>query len=220
MIKGKVFLLVVFLGSVCFAISECKQDGTPAPGPATTIHGIVTNASTGKPLANFQMQVQIELGFSYLSDYTVTTKADGSFYLKIAVSGENARILPVNALLNTYYLKNFPQITLGQDNDLNIVTFKLVNVNIHVVNNSTQNRSNYWMLVIPENANYSGVQFIFNSTVKTDTVLHASLGQQIPYSFKSYFFNGYSTAGMADSVDFTKVIYVGKNDTTINITNP
>ena len=199
-------------------MSKCHE----TPGPVTTLHGSVTDAVTGQPFANLQMEVVSQYGYNFDSGNFVTTAADGSFYLKFTPPGtETFYLRPIQSQLMRYYVDPFPKIVLGQDNDLNIKTFRFVSVDIHIVNNSSQNRTQYTLDVSELNPKVSGFGTFFQlAKPKADTSFSSYLPQLNSYSFKSDFFDGYSTTGFTDSVNFYKTVKLGVTDTTVTITNP
>ena len=205
----------VIIFFLCSAMSKCRTQG-----PVTTIHGYVTDAITDLPFANLQMQVINQ--YNDDSGNFVTTAADGSFYLKFTPSGYGTyHLRPVRSLLMRYYAGPFPRIALGQDNDFNIKTFRFVSLGIHLVNNSTQNHTDYILDVNELNPKIVGFGAFFELMhPKADTTFIAYLPQLASYKCKSDFFNGYSNAGLIDSVNFFKIIKLGVADTTVTITNP
>ena len=201
-------------------MSKCHE----APGPVTTIHGFVTDAVTGKPFANVQMEVVSQYGYNFDSGSFVTTAADGSFYLKFTPPGtETFYLKPIQSQLMRYTAdpNPFPKIVLGQDNDFNIKTFRFVYVGFHIVNNSNQNRSNYFLDVNEINPTMEGYGTFFELVPpKADTIYKAYLPQLSSYRCKSDFFNGFSDSGLADSVNYYTTVKLGVNDTTVTVTNP
>jgi hypothetical protein len=218
MTKTKLLLLNAIIFLLCSAMSKCHE----VPGPVTTIHGFVTDAATGKPFANLQMQVVGQIGYNYDPGIFVNTAADGSFYLKFTPPGSRTFYLrPVRSLLMRYYADPFPKIVLGEDNDFNIKTFRFVFLSIHLINNSSHNRTNYILDAYELNASTMKFGAFFELThPKADTIVTAYLPQVASYTCKSDFFNGYSNAGLTDSVNYFKTIKLGVADTTIVITNP
>jgi hypothetical protein len=208
--KSRLAILSALIFLVCCAISKCFNP----PGPVTVIHGTVTDDATGQPFGNLQMEVSgVYDNFSEL----VTTNADGTFYLKFTPPGKGAyRLRPVNSLYNRYNPNSFADIVLGQDNSFDVKTNRLVAVKVHIINNSNQNRSNYF-LDITNRKFASSVELV---PPKADTTSAVYLQQLSPYTFKSDFFNGFSDVGLIDSVNFIKIINIGKADTTVVINNP
>ena len=208
--KSRLIILSALIFFACCSMSKCFNP----PGPATTIRGTVTDVDTGEPFANLQMEVYgLYNNFSDL----VTTDAKGAFYLKFTPPGKGAyRLRPVNSLYNRYNPNNFADIALGKDNSLDIKTTRLVAVKVHVINNSNQNRSNYYL----DMTNGKFGTFLDLAPPKRDTIATVYLQQISRYTFKSDFFNGFSDAGLVDSVNFIKIINIGKADTTVMINNP
>ncbi len=200
-------------------MSKCHE----APGPVTTIHGYVTDVVTGKPLANVQLEAVSQFGYQSESGNFVTTAADGSFYLKFTPqSTVTFSLNPALSQARRYYFTGAAlNIVLGQDNDFNIKAYRFVSVDVHLINNSGHNRTNYFLNM--DELNTAGIRFdaAFDSAPpKADTTFNTYLQQQSSYNCKSDFFNGFSTAGLTDSVNFYKTIKLGVNDTTVVITNP
>lgn len=194
-----------------------------APGPVTTIHGSVADAVTGKPLGNVQLEVVSVFGYSAESGGFVTTAADGSFYLKFTPpTSVGFSLRPALAESRRYYfIDSPPKIVLGQDNDFNMKAFRFVALGIHLVNNSSHNRTNYFLDVNELNPKVEGFGAFFElMTPKADTTFTAWLPQLNSYICKSDFVNGFSDTGRTDSVTFYKTITLGVNDTTTTITNP
>jgi len=220
MTKVRLLILNAIVFLMCSAMSKCHE----APGPVTTIHGYVTDAVTGQPFANVQMEVVSQYGYDFDSGNFVTTATDGSFYLKFTPPGTEAFYLrPIQSQMMRYSddLNPFPKIVLGQDNDFTIKTFRFVSVGIHIVNNSSQNRTTYLLDVHQLNPKVEGFgTFIFLIPPKADTLYKAWLPQLDSYSFKSDFYNANANAGATDSINFFKTIKLGVNDTTVEITNP
>jgi hypothetical protein len=220
MAKARLLILNAIVFLLCSAMSKCHE----APGPVTTIHGFVTDAVTGQPFANVQMEVVSQYGYNFDSGNFVTTAADGSFYLKFTPPGtETFSLRPIQSQLMRYAAdpNPFPKIVLGQDNDFNIKVFRFVLVDTHIINNSSQNRTDFFLDVNELNPKIEGYGTFFELTKpKADTSFTSYLPQMNSYSFKSDFFNGFSTTGLTDSVNFYKTIKLGVNDTTVVITNP
>jgi hypothetical protein len=218
MTKYRLLILNAIVFLMCSAMSKSHE----TPGPVTTLHGSVTDAVTGQPFANLQMEVVSQYGYNFDSGNFVTTAADGSFYLKFTPPGtETFYLRPIQSQLMRYYVDPFPKIVLGQDNDLNIKTFRFVSVDIHIVNNSSQNRTTYLLDVSELNPKVTGFgSFIFLTPPKADTSYTAWLAQSDSYSFKSDFYNANASAAATDSINFFKTIKLGVNDTTVTITNP
>jgi hypothetical protein len=191
------------------------------PAPTTTVQGTVTDASTGKPVANLQLQLQSELFFSYYFDQNLKTDANGTFYLRYTPKGDNPKLLILFEPPEDYYVvgNNKQPVTAGQSNSYNILTYKLVNVTIHLTNNSTQNEKYFRMLV---NNGQFGTFFEFpNPNIKIDTLLHTKLAQLSTFTIQSIFYNGYNSAGYyTDSVIFKKNVNIGTADTTVSVVNP
>lgn len=208
--KSNLAILSALIFLVCCAMSKCRN----TPGPVTVIHGRVTDATTGQPFGGLQMEVaNLYNNFSE----PVTTNSDGTFYLKFTPQGQGIfRLRPVNPFSNRYYPNTFANIVLGQDNNLDIKTSRQVFIKIHIINNSNQKRSNYYLDV----TNGKVGSFIKLVPPKADTAITVNLPQLSRYTFKSDFFNGFSDAGLIDSVNFIKIINIGKADTTIIINNP
>jgi hypothetical protein len=208
--KSKLKILSTLIFLTCCAMSKCKN----APGPVTVIHGTVTDAITGQPFGGLQMEV-VNL-YNNFSE-SVATNSDGTFYLKFTPQGQGTfRLQPVNPFSNRYYPNTFANIVLGQDNSFDIKTNRQVFIKIHIINNSNQNRSNYALDVT--NGRFGS--FLELVPPKADTSITVNLPQLSRYTFKSDFFNGFSDAGLADSVNFIKIINIGKADTTVVINNP
>jgi hypothetical protein len=113
---------------------------------------------------------------------------------------------------------------LGQDNNFIIKTYRLVSLDIHLVNNSTQNRNSF-ILDIEEqkvlNPNISAFGAFFELvSPKADTTFNTFLPQLSTYTFRSDYFNDNTNAGFTDTVNFYKTIKLGVADTTVSITNP
>jgi hypothetical protein len=220
MTKARLLILNAIIFLMCSAMSKCHE----APGPVTTIHGYVTDAVTGQPFAGVQMEVVSQYGYNFDSGNFVTTAADGSFYLKFTPPGtETFYLKPIQSQLMRYSADPipFPKIILGQDNDINIKAFRFVSVDIHIVNNSSQNRTTYLLDVSELNPKVEGFgTFIFLVPPKADTTYNAWLPQLDSYSCKSDFYNANASAAATDSINFFKTIKLGINDTTVTITNP
>jgi len=200
-------------------MSKCFNE----PGPVTTVHGYVNDVVTGKPLSNVQLQVVSQFGYGQSSGNYVTTAADGSFYLKFTPSSSSGFYLkPALAQQRRYYFTSpYPRLVLGQDNNFTLTAYKFVAVGIHLINNSNQNRSDFTLNLKELNPTAIRFEAFFDlAPPKADTIFSAFLLQQSSYQCQSYFFNGYTTAGFADSVNFYKTITLGANDTTVVITNP
>ncbi len=219
MTKAKLLITNTVLFLVCCSMSKCFNE----PGPVTTIHGFVYDAVTGNPLGNVALQAVSQFGSHDQSGNLVTTAADGSFYLKFTPqNSETFYLRPALSQLRRYYFTGTtPVIVLGKDNVFNLQALRMVLLNIHLVNNSNQSRSNYDLDVTELNPKIiSSGAFFDLAPPKADTTFITYLPQLESYSCKSDFSNGLSSSGLVDTLNFYKTITLGVNDTTVVITNP
>jgi hypothetical protein len=213
--KSRLLILSSIIFCVCCAMSKCN-----IPGPETTVQGTVTDYLSGQPVANMQMYVVNALHMPYVNGSNlVTTNADGSFYFKFTPTSQGTIYLePVEAESNRYVLQTSTTITQGQVNTFAIKTYEMVDVTFHLINNSSQNRSNYFFDV--SSTRYGTFFELFSPNIKKDTVFHSFLPQLAQYKVKSDFLNANANAGSTDSVNFYTVFNLSKVDTIVNVVNP
>jgi len=188
------------------------------PGPETTVHGIVRDTSTGLPIPNLQLEVVSLYGSTQKGnkDYTtVTTKADGSYYLKFTPEiNVTYFIYPIQENYTTF---SSTHIILGQDNNINLNVYEMINLNIHLTNNSTQNK-NTFSLWAEGSYFISEFGIYIPNPIKVDTLVKMSLPHLSSYTLQSEFSDYYSPS--TAPIVFKKVIFLGKVDTTVNVVNP
>jgi hypothetical protein len=231
MSRSYLTLVCVSVFMLCCSLSKCKEDKTP--GPLTTIQGVVTEDKTDKPLPNVSLQIRKRYFSGFLSpgkysDYNIVTTNDkGEFSLKFTPLGTGDFTLN---LLTLGYDNYFPSyfnnvIELGQENSYAIKLSKIINLTVHLKNNSTQNKTGFHVFI----SSCCGSVFTDGSTdighVVVDTVLKYKLAQLNTYTFQSLYFNGYVQSGpqvgtFADTLSFKKEFQLGTKDTTITIINP
>ncbi len=188
------------------------------PGPETTVHGMVRDTSTGLPIPNLQLEVVSLYNSTQKGnkDYTiVTTKADGSYYLKFTPEIKVTYL--IYPIQENYTLFGTPHIILGQDNNINLNVYEMVNLNIHLTNNSTQNK-NTFSLWVQSNNFFTGFGIYIPNSIKVDTLVKMSLPHLNTYTLQSEFSDYYSPT--TAPITFKKVIFLGKADTTVNVVNP
>ncbi|MDF2430471.1 MAG: hypothetical protein JWP44_102 [Mucilaginibacter sp.] len=228
--KVKLILLCGLAFYLCSSMSNCKEDKTP--GPSTTVHGFVKEDKTGNPIANVQLQVTKEyavfLSGNKYSDYdVVTTGADGSYSLIFTPLGTGTFYLKVSSSPPNYFSGGIEQIYPGKDNTANFTLTRVVNLSVHLKNNSNQNKTGFHIFISSccgpsQNATWMSDNIL---PVIIDTTIRYKLPQLSSYVFQSLYFNGYIKSGpdvgyFADTISFKKSFYLSKNDTTLTVINP
>lgn len=196
-------------------MSKCNLE--PAPGPITTVHGVVTDAVTGKPIPNLPLKIFDTFGLDGNNIFAVTsTDANGNYYLKFTPYSHLAKyvVMPGSSVANQYGFRDPAQLTLGVDNNLNIQFYKEVNLTIHLQNNSDQNKTTFMFVI---NCNFIGDVLFFNPP-KKDTTFTIKASHLMQYAFLSDFYNGGSND--TTNVKFNQSAFIGEADTTVNIINP
>ncbi|WP_461451817.1 hypothetical protein [Mucilaginibacter sp.] len=192
------------------------------PGPATEIHGIVTDGITGKPIGNLPMRVG---NYTYDPHY-FNTNADGSYdfkfnperlysyYLTIAPS-------TVNNYLPSIYTDNIQKtdVTQGTDNLINYKAYPAINVTVHLINHSDYGQNGFQLTILDSlgiNNGYLNLLYPNNHNLLLDTIAKYQMAHYSHVSFDSFFI---SSAGVT-AKDLKQAYILGNKDTLINITNP
>jgi hypothetical protein len=234
--RAHLLLLSAVIFFFCCSMSQCREDKTP--GPVTTVRGFVHEAKTGIPMGNVQLQIVKTytrfLETEGVSFYDITTTAaDGSYDLKFTPLGKGKFFLRI---LNPpiYYVggrqfraPNYPDngLILGRTDTLMFTLTKLIGVNVHLTNKSTQDRTAFHAYILDDsnffNVSYSDGGF---ARVIVDTSITYHIPQLGYYTYQSIFFNpitsGPDIGGYGDSLSFKRNFYLGKADTSILIVNP
>jgi hypothetical protein len=217
---------VVFI--LCCSLSNCKDT---TPGPSTKVHGVVTEAKTNIRLAGIKLQV-IRVYTEFLSGPkeakydVITTGTDGTYYHTFTPQGKGTfylRVISADPYVDQSTTSS-QSITLGELNTFNYDVTKLVSLKVDLKNSSDQGRTGFHVF-IADCCNLSEVRISdFINKVIIDTNMTYKLPQLTTYTYQSLFFKGYYKSGtktdlLDDTLSFKKNFFLGKADTTINISN-
>src|ERR1700761_697608 len=203
------YLTCAFVFVLCCSMSQCKNN---APGPQTTVHGVVKDYKTGDPIANVNLQVHQYSACTFCTaittDYdTIKTKADGSYtytFTPIGTGDPNLLVDPSNGY--NYNDQTNTQLTLGIDNKIDLLVQKNINLNLHLINNSDQNRKKFYTYL--QGCCYFSTYVFINRTYTSQVKIDTSINYKVPE---------FSTISV---ISFFKSFNTSKNDTAVTIINP
>jgi hypothetical protein len=221
------YLTCAVLFVLCCSMSQCRKNDTP--GPETSVHGIIKDYNTGGPIANIRLIVTQDEGVSLLaldappqsrSYDTITTKTDGTYSYKFTPLGTGK--FNLNILDNENYNYNYPSnpLIIGSDNEFDFTFQKLLNLNLHLVNNTAHNTTSGLVLIYGCCAPVVGFTSYFGVNIgpkKLDTLIHTKMAQLSTVSIECRFYNANDPNPPLSVIQSFKS---GKNDTTVNVINP
>ena len=164
-------------------MSKCND----APDPVTTVHGIVTDGATGKPIPGLQLRVANTYDLTDASNknyYAVTTNADGSYYLKFTPRGTISYTIASASSTVSNYFEIPPKITFGIDNDINIKLYDLLTLTVHLINNSGYGKTQFMLYV---NDDFAFTSVFVPPPLKIDTTFKLQVSHLMTYTFVSTF---------------------------------
>ncbi|MES2275629.1 MAG: hypothetical protein V4592_06380 [Bacteroidota bacterium] len=226
------FITGAFLFCILCSMSNCKEDKTP--GPETTVHGVVKDGKSGEVYGGVVLQIEkqysrglayIDAGPGYSYYDTVVTKPDGTYNLKFTPLGSGDFSLAIKKNPVSAIGGYSAGLVTGKDNTCNFSVIKLVNLTIHLKNNTNQGRVGFRMYY-----GYDGVYPFFAGVIDfKKPIVDTTFTIQTPHLSKSIltsqFYTGYLTTGpgigtVGDTVAFRKGFSISRNDTLVNVINP
>jgi len=188
------------------------------PGPATEVHGMVTDGVTGKPIANLPMEVS---SGGYDPHY-FSTNTDGSYDLKFTPEKLlNYGLGIARSAANNYLFSFYMGVKQGTDTAINYKAYPAINVTVHLINHSDYGQNTFQLMVLDtltvNTPSYLGGMYLSDRSLLIDTIAKYPMAHYTHVSFESDF----STNGGYPAVKAIKQSYIlGNKDTLINITNP
>lgn len=209
---------------LCCSMSKCKNDELQ---PETTVHGVVKDFNTGLPISGYKLIVENipggsqDYSYTHRSYDTIYTKVDGSYQYTFTPVGDNEHYInPVKNADYSFYNKEYRSLTFGRDNTFDFVLQKLINLNLHLVNN-TAHSTTYGECMVTAccyypNATYADLRI---GTKKLDTVIVTKIARRSDITVACSYYNFYNTT-VPPLGQSTQSFKTGLNDTTVTVINP
>lgn len=220
------YLSCLFVLALCCSMDRCKTNVLPE----TKVHGTVIEYSSGKPVKGFKLIVYGNgSGGSWTNAVpyhfydSIRTDANGSYkYTFTPVDNDNdVNISTATGLFDNFALNHSSnqKLTYGKDNVADVVVQRLINVIIHLINNSLQNRDR-------GEISFKGCCFDPGYTYgardigasKLDTLMYFTLPARSDITTTFDYYNRASK--ITSLISFNRSFRLGSNDTTITIINP